>query len=109
MDLRTCKKILLFGGSFDPPHLAHVQLPKLAMQATHADAVGYLPAGRQPFKTHLQQTPAHHRLAMLRLALQDEPWAEVLTDEIDRAAATGDDSPSYLVDTLEAPRARLGQ
>ena len=106
MDLQDCKTILIYGGSFDPPHTAHIQLPLLAMRAVNADAVAYIPAGAQPLKLDTNQTPAHHRLAMLRLALQDQPHTHILTDEIDRAAASP--KPTYTVDTLEALRARLG-
>lgn len=113
MDLRTCNKIFLFGGSFDPPHIAHIKLPMIAMNAIGADAVAYIPSGIQPFKQHAPQTLAHHRLAMLRLALQDVPHAVVLTDEITRAIAsqTEDapaDSPTYTVDTLEVLRKQFG-
>lgn len=107
MALPVCQNILIFGGSFDPPHHAHVRLPRLAMHAVGADAVAYLPTGHQPLKTHLHPTPAHHRLTMLHLALQGEPWAVVLTDEIDRADRDG--APSYLVDTLESLRQRVGE
>ena len=118
MDLRAYKKIVLFGGSFDPPHLAHIKLPMIGMHAIGADAVIYIPSGNQPFKQHALQTPAHHRLAMLRLALQDIPHAIVLTDEITRATTSRlenaprktnvtIDPPTYTVDTLEALRKQL--
>lgn len=93
--------ILLFGGSFDPPHRAHLALPQQAAKAIGADVIAYLPAGRAPHKLDREQTDPQHRLAMLRLALADQPGAVptvVLTDEVDR----GPGEPSYTVDTLEA-------
>ena len=104
MDLGSCQTVIICGGSFDPPHNGHVELPKHVMKAIGADAVAYVPAGVQPFKQDGRQTAPEHRLAMLRLALADEPWAIVLTDEIDRAG----DGPGYTVDTLEGLRQRLG-
>ena len=100
------KTILLFGGTFDPPHVGHVMLPMLAMEAIGADCVAYVPAAQPPHKPKGEQTEVKHRLAMLELALAEAKWATILTDEIDRAAVTG--QPSYTVDTLQALRARLG-
>jgi nicotinate-nucleotide adenylyltransferase len=96
---------LLFGGSFDPPHRAHVALPRRVAEAVGAQVVAYLPAGRAPHKLDQEQTAPHHRLAMLRLALADEPGTLILTDEIDR----GPDEPSYTVDTLERLHKSLGE
>ncbi len=106
-NLANLSHLIVFGGTFDPPHRAHVELPELAMQKIGAQAVAYIPAGRSPFKMGQKQTPAHHRLAMLQLALQDEPWATIVTDELDRAEHHPD-QPSYTVDTLEALHSRWG-
>lgn len=103
MDLTSCRNILIYGGSFDPPHLAHVKLPALAMEAVGADAVAYLPAAQTPLKAPLSGTSGRHRLAMLKLALESQPRAQVLTDEIDR----GDEGPNYTIDTLVRLRYRL--
>ena len=99
------RHIILFGGSFDPPHVAHVMLPMAAREAVGADIVAYIPAAKAPHKLDKVQTDPVHRLAMLRLALENVEHAEVFTDELDRGA-TGD--PSYTVDTLAVLRARLG-
>lgn len=104
MNLRKYDKLIIFGGSFDPPHVAHVELPERVRQHEAADVVLYMPAGRAPHKLDRVQTPAHHRLAMLRLALQHQPHALILTDEIDRSQRG---EPSYTVETLEALAPRL--
>ncbi|MEM9790597.1 MAG: nicotinate (nicotinamide) nucleotide adenylyltransferase [Planctomycetota bacterium] len=104
-DLASCPLVLVYGGTFDPPHTAHVRQPDRVRRAINADAVIYMPAAVSPHKQHLEQTPPDHRLAMLRLATADQPWAIVRTDELDRAARDG--KPSYTVDTLEALRAEL--
>ncbi|MEM6333590.1 MAG: nicotinate (nicotinamide) nucleotide adenylyltransferase [Planctomycetota bacterium] len=101
---QTSDLVLLYGGTFDPPHLAHVAQPNRVRQAVHADAVIYMPAAISPLKRDRPPTPAHHRLAMLRLALADHPWAILRTDELDRAA---DGRPSYTIDTVTALRAEL--
>jgi len=103
MDLASCHSAIIFGGSFDPPHRGHMQLPELARRAIRADAVVYIPAAISPLKTDRPLTDPVHRLAMLRLALRDAPHAVIRTDELDRAA---DEQPSYTVDTLEQLHAR---
>ncbi|MEM9418682.1 MAG: nicotinate (nicotinamide) nucleotide adenylyltransferase [Planctomycetota bacterium] len=103
-DLTPYRRLLIFGGSFDPPHMAHVDLPRRVAEVIGADVVAYIPAGKAPHKLDKQQTDPIHRLAMLRLALAEEEHAVVLTDELDRVA---DGRPSYTVDTLEALNQRL--
>lgn len=102
-DLSRYRKVLVFGGSFDPPHHAHIALPTLVAQQIGADVVAYIPAGRAPHKLDREQTPPEHRLAMLHLALLDKPQSIILTDELDRDP----DVPSYTIDTLEALSSRL--
>ncbi|MEX2214113.1 MAG: nicotinate (nicotinamide) nucleotide adenylyltransferase [Phycisphaeraceae bacterium] len=106
MNLRDKSTILIYGGTFDPPHVAHVILPMLAMEVIGADCVAYIPAAQAPHKQRGTQTDVKHRLAMLKLALAETRFATILMDEMDRAAMTGD--PSYTVDTLEGIRARIG-
>lgn len=105
VQLTDAHTILLYGGSFDPPHLAHTTLPVIAARDISADVIAFIPAGQPPHKRGRVLTDPAHRLAMLRLAVSDIPNAVVLTDEIDRAA---DGRPSYTVDTLEDLHQRLG-
>ena len=86
---------LLYGGTFDPVHNGHVQVPLAAMQHLGFDRVLYVPANIPPLKEDAS-TPPSHRLAMLQLALSDSPWAEISTIELDR------EGTSYTIDTLEA-------
>jgi len=88
-------RTLLYGGSFDPPHIAHVELPKAAMEFLHFDQVLYVPAFQSPLK---QNSPSaeKHRVAMLELALANCPWASISTLELNRAGT------SYTIDTIEA-------
>ncbi len=90
------RRVVVFGGTFDPPHVAHTSLPKLVVDALGADEVCYVPAGRSPFKLDHAQSSPEHRLAMLRLALAGVAHATIDTGEIER----GDDGPSYTIDTV---------
>jgi len=101
----TALRLGVFGGAFDPPHLAHVALVRTAIEQLELDQVLVLPTGQAWHKTR-QLTEAVHRLAMTRLAFAGVPQVVVDDREIRR---TG---PSYTIDTLtelknEHPEARL--
>ncbi|MBT8486031.1 MAG: nicotinate (nicotinamide) nucleotide adenylyltransferase [Phycisphaerae bacterium] len=95
-------RVLLFGGTFDPPHRAHVELALMARDALGCSRVIFVPAATSPFKTDTAPTDDRHRLAMLQAAIADVPDAEIATIEIDRGGV------SYFVETLEATQASLG-
>lgn len=64
--LTCCDKedrVLLFGGTFDPPHIGHVNNLKAAIEAVHPTRVILMPAGVPPHKA-ASTTPAELRLAM---------------------------------------------
>lgn len=98
--------LLIFGGSFDPPHIAHVLLPLLAAQKLGIPQVLFVPTGIPPHKPTITLTPAHHRLAMLRLALANVPMARICHFELERAR-TG--QVSYTVETLEYLKGQFGR
>ena len=75
--------ILIFGGTFDPPHLAHVALHPLVAREIHCHRIIYVPAASNPLKTDHPRAPVGHRLAMLRLALRDMPSTQISTIELD--------------------------
>ena len=88
------RRILVFGGTFDPPHLAHAALPAKAAMQLGCDEILYVPAAINPLKADAPPTPKEHRMAMLLLAIADVPGAKVSAIELERAG------PSYTVDTL---------
>ena len=93
--------IILFGGSFDPPHRGHVTLPLLAADAVGARAVVFIPAGINPQKSEHPPTAGRHRIAMLESAVAHDPRASVSSIELERSG------PSYTIDTVEALAAEL--
>lgn len=105
-DLSAFRHLLIYGGTFDPPHRAHVELPQQARRKLGADLLLYIPARQSPHKMGSPPTAAHHRLNMLQLALADQPQARILTDELQRDEQS---APSYTIDTLRSLRQRLPQ
>lgn len=90
---------LLFGGTFDPPHIGHLRLAVRARDALFGDEglLVFVPTGRNPHKSTGPVASPEDRVAMLELATADDDRAVIWTDEIDRAEAG---TPSLWVDTL---------
>ncbi|MEL7483218.1 MAG: nicotinate-nicotinamide nucleotide adenylyltransferase [Planctomycetota bacterium] len=98
--------VLLVGGTFDPPHVAHIELPRGARDARRPGAgLVFVPAGRSPHKAVGPVASDADRVAMLDYLLKGVEHAAVWTDEVDRADAG---EPSYWVNTLERARSLVG-
>lgn len=85
----------LLGGSFDPVHLAHLELARNAREHLALDGVTLIPAARPWQRSALGASP-EQRLDMLRIAAKDEEGLKVSAVEIER------DGPTYTVETLRA-------
>jgi nicotinate-nucleotide adenylyltransferase len=92
-------RIGLLGGSFDPPHLAHLSLARTALQTLDLDELWWLPAGQPWQKAGRALEAGVHRSAMVRLLIQGEPRFRLDERELRR---TG---PTYTVDTVRECRA----
>jgi nicotinate-nucleotide adenylyltransferase len=87
----------LFGGSFDPVHVAHLIVADAAAEALGPDArVRFLPAREQPFKRAAHGATPEQRATMLDLAVAGNPRLGV--ERIELSLPT----PSYTVRTLRA-------
>jgi nicotinate-nucleotide adenylyltransferase len=84
----------LFGGSFDPPHLAHRALADAALAQLPLDELVWVPAGRSPHKSRRPPASGADRVAMLQRIAEGEPRFSIDARELDRAG------PSFTVDTL---------
>ncbi len=92
--------LAIYGGAFDPFHLAHLALALRVRDALDAD-VRLIPTG-DPRHRDPARTTAQHRIAMLRLAIANEPRLAIDTREIERIGA------SYSIDTLIELREEQG-
>ena len=96
----TPRRIGLFGGTFDPPHVGHLALAEWARDQLRLDHVLFVPAGRPPHKGRARLSPVEHRVAMTRLAVRGNRAFAV------SALETRRDGPSFTVDTLRALKRR---
>ena len=65
------KKIGIFGGSFNPPHVGHIQSAVYAAEQLGLDRLLLVPAWQTPGKNMPDASP-EQRLAMLRLAVRGQ-------------------------------------
>ncbi|WP_437727304.1 nicotinate (nicotinamide) nucleotide adenylyltransferase [Sorangium sp. So ce861] len=75
------RRVAIFGGSFNPPHVAHVLAATYAISVAPVDEVLVVPVYRHPFSKEL--APFEHRLAMCQLALGWLPRVSVSAVERD--------------------------
>ena len=94
------RRIGLFGGTFDPPHLGHLVLAEWARTRLRLDRVVFVPAGTPPHKRGRRLTDAALRLVLTQLAVRGNPAFTVSGFEARRAG------PSFTVDTLRHFHAR---
>ena len=88
----------VFGGTFDPIHVAHLAVAESARDTFGLRRVLFVPAARPPHKPDKPITAIEHRLAMVESALAGNPGFEMSRVEVDRPG------PSYTVDTLAGLR-----
>ena len=70
----------IFGGTFNPVHFGHLRIAEAARQSVGLGRIIFIPSGNPPLKTN-DIAAARHRLAMTRLAVQGNPFFEVLDIE----------------------------
>lgn len=84
----------VFGGTFDPIHMAHLIIVEWMRVELLLDRVLIIPASKPPHKNASELSEVQMRMAMVRLAIADHPFLEASDIEIQRA------SISYTVETL---------
>lgn len=91
------RRVGLFGGTFDPPHIGHLVVAETVRDALELDEMRLVVANEPWQKTPDRQiTDARLRLEMIQAALGDAPGLVASAVEIERGG------PSYTIDTLEA-------
>lgn len=89
-------KVGIFGGSFNPPHLAHLIVAERVREQFGLDQVLWIPNRIPPHKPEAGLVAPAHRLAMTRLAVEGNPAFTVSDVELRR------DGVSYTLDTVRS-------
>lgn len=97
---RKPKNLIIFGGTFDPVHIGHLQIAHQVQKKFGFDRFVFLPCKMPVLKNPSVASPKQ-RIEMLQLALKNQPSPFIIdTSEINR------ETPSYMVETLTAFRER---
>jgi nicotinate-nucleotide adenylyltransferase len=91
---KRAKRIGVFGGTFDPPHMGHLIIADQARAQLHLDKVLFVPAHIPPHKMGKATASPLQRLMMTRKAIRGIPEFEASSIEIGRKGV------SYTIDTL---------
>ena len=90
----TAHRVGIMGGTFDPIHLGHLIAAREVARIYELESVLFSPVAQPWHKQPRGLAPAADRIAMLELALADDPMFTVTTVDIDRGGDT------YTIDTL---------
>jgi nicotinate-nucleotide adenylyltransferase len=86
----------ILGGTFDPPHIAHLIAGEVAYRELELDVVTFIPAGAPWQKAGRGLSGAEDRLEMTKLAIEGVDYFEADGREVRR------DGWSYTMDTLDS-------
>ena len=93
-------RIGLYGGTFNPIHRCHLTIARQTKDRLGLDQVLFIPSGDPPHKPAHSLLPAHHRYAMVKLALEHEEGFALSDVELVR------ETKSYTIDTVRTLQAR---
>jgi nicotinate-nucleotide adenylyltransferase len=96
------RHIGLLGGTFDPIHYGHLVIAEEVRYVLHLDEMVFIPTGQPPHKPGRIVTAAQYRVAMLELAIAENPYFAISLIDVERSG------PSYTVDTLRQLRKEWG-
>jgi nicotinate-nucleotide adenylyltransferase len=88
------KRIGLFGGTFNPIHLGHIQVIQEVKKEFGLDKIFIIPSALPPHKEPDGLVDAGDRIEMIRLSFLNHPDFSVSDVELNRSG------PSYTIDTV---------
>jgi nicotinate-nucleotide adenylyltransferase len=95
-------KVGIMGGTFDPPHIAHLIMAEVARVRLELDKVVFIPSGDPWMKSGHMVTSAEKRVEMVSLAIATNPAFSLSLIEVNRPG------PTYTVDTIEQLLGEVG-
>ncbi|WP_237580175.1 nicotinate-nucleotide adenylyltransferase [Candidatus Enterococcus huntleyi] len=90
------KQVGILGGNFNPVHWTHLMIADQVGQSLGLDKVYLMPSFLPPHVDEKKTIAAEHRLAMLELAVEDNPLLAIETLELERKGK------SYTYETMKA-------
>jgi nicotinate-nucleotide adenylyltransferase len=93
--MRAKSRIALYGGTFDPVHVGHLEVARAVSELFEIEKVLFIPAQMAPHKIGRPVTDPIHRYAMLALATQHDPRLSISTFELEAP------DRRYTVNTVE--------
>ncbi|MCL5021462.1 MAG: nicotinate-nucleotide adenylyltransferase [Bacteroidetes bacterium] len=87
-------KVGFFGGTFNPPHIAHLVAAESVRDRLKLEKILFVPAAMPPHKIKEKIVPASHRLQMVKLAISGNPSFDCSDIELNR------EGPSFTIDTI---------
>lgn len=87
-------KIGLFGGTFNPFHLGHIEISTHVLNVYHLDKLFFIPSAIPPHKLSTDLVPAQERYLMVKSSIKEDDKLEVSDMEFHR------EGPSYTIDTI---------
>ena len=93
--------VALFGGTFDPIHIGHVNVASAAGEHIGAEKIVFVPAKHSPLKAFSPEADDEDRFEMIRLAIADNSRFDISDYELKKQG------PNYTLDTVRYFRNRL--
>jgi nicotinate-nucleotide adenylyltransferase len=99
--IKKLKRIGIFGGSFDPPHVGHLVIAEMARRSLKLSSVYLVPAYQPPHKVGRHPSSASDRFTMTKLSVRGNQHLKVSDIELRRKGI------SYTVDTVRVFRRKF--
>ena len=100
--MNQAKRVGMIGGTFDPIHIGHLIIAEEARTRLELQQMVFVPAGRPPHKLDHEIADAESRVAMVRLAIADNPHFAASRIDVDRPG------PCYSIDTVRILQSQQG-